>query len=239
MKILYLLLSTFLLMIMLAGMSQASAVSISYTYDDAGRLIMANYGDGPTISYIYDANGNLLSRQVGDDDTGSLKVIITPAGALASGAQWKRTQASVWRNSGETETRVPEGEAVVEFKTITGWTKPGNKTVEIKVGETTTATGAYIRHTGSLTVTITPRGAVEAGMQWRRQGTTTWFNSGATENAVPTGTYVIEFMAVDGYPNPASAKVNIEQGSNTFTWYYEEAARALPGVMMLLLDDEK
>ena len=238
MKTKYLLLPAFLLILLMPCMSPASTATITYTYDAAGRLIGADYGDAKSIAYTYDANGNLLSRQIGDETTGSLEVTITPSEAVSAGAQWKRTAASVWRNSGETETRVPEGEAIVEFKAITGWTKPDNKTVQIEAGETTTATGAYTRHTGSLTVTITPQGAVDAGMQWRRQGTTTWFNSGATENALPTGTYVIEFKTVAGYPNPATATISVNQGANTFTWDYIEAAKALPGVLMLLLDEE-
>ncbi|MGC9399934.1 MAG: RHS repeat domain-containing protein [Anaerolineae bacterium] len=38
--------------------------TVTYTYDDAGRLIQAAYSDGTTISYAYDAAGNLLSRIV-------------------------------------------------------------------------------------------------------------------------------------------------------------------------------
>lgn len=38
--------------------------TVTYTYDDAGRLTRATYSDGTTISYAYDAAGNLLSRIV-------------------------------------------------------------------------------------------------------------------------------------------------------------------------------
>ena len=41
--------------------------TVTYTYDDAGRLIKAAYGDGTTISYAYDAAGNLLTRIVEKD----------------------------------------------------------------------------------------------------------------------------------------------------------------------------
>lgn len=37
--------------------------SVTYTYDGAGRLIAANYGD-VRIVYTYDNAGNLLSRRV-------------------------------------------------------------------------------------------------------------------------------------------------------------------------------
>ena len=40
----------------------ASALSIQYSYDDAGRLLEADYGGGQTIAYGTDANGNLLTR---------------------------------------------------------------------------------------------------------------------------------------------------------------------------------
>jgi YD repeat-containing protein len=38
--------------------------TVTYIYDDAGRLIKAMYSDGITISYAYDAAGNLLTRIV-------------------------------------------------------------------------------------------------------------------------------------------------------------------------------
>lgn len=37
--------------------------TVSYTYDDAGRVIQADYGDGQVIQYAYDNAGNLLERE--------------------------------------------------------------------------------------------------------------------------------------------------------------------------------
>lgn len=56
--------------------SLLDAGTVTYTYDDAGRLIRAEYGDGKVITYTYDAAGNLLERQVsgaveGPDLTGT------------------------------------------------------------------------------------------------------------------------------------------------------------------------
>jgi YD repeat-containing protein len=42
------------------------ASSISYLYDDAGRLIKTDYGEGKTIMYTYDANGNLLQVKISE-----------------------------------------------------------------------------------------------------------------------------------------------------------------------------
>jgi YD repeat-containing protein len=41
------------------------AGTVTYGYDDAGRLIRAIYGDKTEITYTYDAAGNLLSRVTG------------------------------------------------------------------------------------------------------------------------------------------------------------------------------
>jgi YD repeat-containing protein len=38
--------------------------TVSYAYDDAGRLVRASYGDGKSIVYAYDNAGNLLRRRV-------------------------------------------------------------------------------------------------------------------------------------------------------------------------------
>lgn len=43
----------------------ARAETVKYTYDAAGRLLSADYGNGKTIAYVYDKSGNLLSRTVG------------------------------------------------------------------------------------------------------------------------------------------------------------------------------
>ena len=43
----------------------AGADKVTYTYDDAGRLLRATYANGTALVYTYDAAGNLLSRAVG------------------------------------------------------------------------------------------------------------------------------------------------------------------------------
>ena len=42
----------------------ALAGSITYTYDDAGRLVTADYGNETAIEYEYDNAGNLLARTI-------------------------------------------------------------------------------------------------------------------------------------------------------------------------------
>jgi YD repeat-containing protein len=40
----------------------ARAETIQYTYDTAGRVVLADYGGANQITYSYDANGNLLRK---------------------------------------------------------------------------------------------------------------------------------------------------------------------------------
>ena len=42
-----------------------SSTAITYMYDAAGRLILADYGNGTGITYTYDSAGNLLRMEVG------------------------------------------------------------------------------------------------------------------------------------------------------------------------------
>ena len=74
----------------------------------------------------------------------------------------------------------------VEFSDVAGWTKPGNRTVTISNGQTTTGSGTYTQPTGSLRVTIDPQGAIDAGAQWRVDGGA-WHGSGDDADRAPGG----------------------------------------------------
>jgi YD repeat-containing protein len=54
------------------------ADTVTYGYDEAGRLIRVGYGSGKTITYTYDRAGNLLRRLVSTTRPGP-----TPAATAA------------------------------------------------------------------------------------------------------------------------------------------------------------
>ncbi len=62
---------------------------------------------------------------------------------------------------------------------------------------------------GSLQVLIEPEGARNAGAQWRRVGTSTWYNSGYVESGIPVGTYNVEFKTVTVWVKPANTAVTV------------------------------
>ena len=143
---------------------------------------------------------------------GYLTVTILPQGAIDAGAQWS-VDGSNWYGSGQTLT-LPIGSYSVQYSSLTGWDTPANSPVQITSGGNTYATGTYVRQTGSLTATILPQGAIDAGAQWRRTGTSTWYASGATETDIPTGEYSVEFMPIAGWITPALSAVTITDGGN-------------------------
>lgn len=50
----------------------AAAGTITYIYDDAGRLVAADYANNKFIDYRYDRAGNLLSRIIGTAMAGNV-----------------------------------------------------------------------------------------------------------------------------------------------------------------------
>lgn len=68
---------------------------------------------------------------------------------------------------------------------------------------------------GSLCVTLGPEGALAGDVQWRRAGTSTWFNSGDTETGIVTGNYTVEFKNAIGWITPANAAVTILKNQTT------------------------
>jgi hypothetical protein len=76
-------------------------------------------------------------------ETGSLQVIISPAGAVSAGAQWQ-VDGGAWQSSGTTLSSVSVGSHTVAFNTVSGWTTPADQTVSVSANQTATATGNYV-----------------------------------------------------------------------------------------------
>jgi parallel beta-helix repeat protein/predicted outer membrane repeat protein len=175
----------------------------------------------------------------GDINPGSLNVVIQPQNAVKDGGKWRRTGTETWLDSGYTESPLPVDNHTIEFKKIDEWLTPENQIVLINEGETTYATGTYKKY-GSLQIYINPQEAADAGAQWRIAGTQTWYYSGETVHNIPTGKYTIEFRTVPGWrPIGSINVVVIEDVVSEYTGTYEKFDVALPGVMMLLLDDDE
>lgn len=79
---------------------------------------------------------------VAQPQTGSLQVTLAPVGAVSAGAQWQ-VDGGVFQSNGATVPNLPVGSHTVAFKSISGWTTPGNQTVSVNANLTTTTSGTY------------------------------------------------------------------------------------------------
>jgi uncharacterized repeat protein (TIGR02543 family) len=181
------------------------------------RAWLVNFYSGFVPNYDKSDGYYVRAVRSGQSDIGtfgSLAISISPAAAVADGAQWRRTGTSTWLNSGATESDVPTGSHTVEFKAVSGWTSPVSVSVTVSVDQTATATGTYVQaeQTSSIRVTIEPAEAQAAGAQWRRTGTNAWLNSGATESGVLVGAHVVECRPVSGWHTPEDIDVDVRLG---------------------------
>lgn len=161
------------------------------------------------------ANAMTFSLSLGGPPAGSLQVNIIPASAVSAGAKWRRVGTTTWRDSGYTESGLPLGSAWIEYLDTATWAAPSSAFAEILNGETTVASATYTLKTGSLKVDISPAAAVSAGAQWRRTGTSTWLDSGATESGIAVGSHTVEFKAVTDWNTPANKAVTITHNATT------------------------
>ena len=74
---------------------------------------------------------------------GSLRVIITPAAAMTSGAQWQ-VDDGLLQNSGEAVLNLPVGKHTVHFTSIAGWNTPMDQAVSVRNKLVTQSTGTYV-----------------------------------------------------------------------------------------------
>ena len=164
----------------------------------AGRMVSTGWASGGFDTGYNGGSADAFIAKI-DDRIGSLRVTIAPPEVVKAGAQWRRAGTTPWLDSGFTETGVPSGNWNIEFKPITGWTRPLGVKATVLKDQIATVSGSYIRQTGSLYVTITPAEAMADGAKWRCVGTTTWRDSGTTETGIPTNPYMVEFKSLDGW----------------------------------------
>jgi hypothetical protein len=145
--------------------------------------------------------------------TGSLKVKITPDAVVTAGAKWYLDGVGP-HDSGTTLSGITVGQHTVSFAQVIGWIGPQDKPVTIKKGMTASITGSYKQSSyGWLTVTIAPQGAIDKGAQWNVDGGAL-HSSGETVE-LSTGNHTVDFTTVDGFDTPSPQNVRVLSGHTT------------------------
>ncbi len=148
--------------------------------------------------------------------TGSLTVTISPPAAVSAGAMWSYDGGASWNASG-VPVSLALGPYTVSFNTISGWTSPASQAVNIVSGQNPPLTCTYVPQqlqVGSLSVTITPQGAIDSGAQWNVNGGA-WQPSGSTVPNLSVGTYTVSFRPVSGWNTPGTQPAIIQNGQTT------------------------
>ncbi len=74
--------------------------------------------------------------------SGSLQVVLSPAGATSAGAQWQ-VDGGNWQNSGVTVAGLSVGNHTVAFKTVSDWTAPASQIISMTANQTAAITSTY------------------------------------------------------------------------------------------------
>lgn len=103
---------------------------------------------------------------------------------------------------------------------LTNWTDGGQEVSRaatypfpVTGNRTLVANFTNIVVTGSITVTILPSAAADAGAQWKILEDSVWLNSGATRAGLALDSYDVEFKAVSGWSLPKEITVSLGPGA--------------------------
>ncbi len=120
-----------------------AAETVTYSYDDAGRLTNAAYTGGANIAYAYDANGNLLMRTVTEGSTTTYTLVyragtggwidgvatqVVAEGQSGSPVEARGDDGSAvfraWSDGGESNPRT-DAEVMADLTVIAGFLSSG------------------------------------------------------------------------------------------------------------------
>jgi hypothetical protein len=173
------------------------------------------WGSAANDVFAVGYNGTILHYDgIREPQTGSLTVTLSPQGTIDAWAQW-RVDGGPWRySSGATVSGLVAGQHTVDYRGTAGWTKPSSQLVTMAGEQTTTATGTYTNQSGSLKVTITPQGAIDAWAGWWVDDGS-WVGSGTTISDLEIGRHTIRFRDISGWIKPADQILSVENEQTT------------------------
>ena len=106
------------------GISKGSKSSYTFINVTTDQSISASFSQIQVVEY------------------GSLRANISPTDAVTAGAQW-RVDNGLWQDSGAIVSNLNTGTYTVQFRHISGWSHPADKTVSVTQGNTVNVSGEY------------------------------------------------------------------------------------------------
>ncbi len=207
--------------------------------EESGILYWAAYGGGN--------NGQM---RIIDTSTGASQLVGSfPAGtevdclAFATGGAPVAPWLSTLPESGTVAAGGNQAVTVTFDAGVAEISEPGVHQASLRI-QNTTPYGVVVVPVQMTVVDELPQGflrihlsqaAIDAGVRWSVAGTDTWYESG-TRIELAVGEYSIEFSG--GWRPAEPVNVTVREGETTTIEVELTRSAALPGVLMLLLDDE-
>ena len=167
--------------------------------------------------------------------TGALQASIEPDNASESGAQWKRRNTESWFDSDHAEFDVLEGQYELEFSVLPGWDEPQKRLVTVRPKATSIVTAEYIRNPSQHKVVAAIEGSGGTIAGDGKYLHNTW----VTLTATPDQGYRFLYWTINGQIVSTDQKYTFLVTENTeILAHFEQLPSDLPGVIMLLLDEE-
>lgn len=162
--------------------------------------------------------------------TGFISVVLSPTNVLSKGATWVVDGTNAPLLSGGLIS-LPVGSHSLTFSPVAGWTAPVSSNVVVAAYTTNRLTFTYKQiPIGNVTVTLSPTGAVAAGVSWSLDGGAP-NASGTTLAGVYSGAHTVTFTPIAGWTTPASKSVVVPTNSTlTVTATYAALSGNYAGV---------
>jgi hypothetical protein len=178
----------------------------------AGQTFTVHQNDSATCTTAISPTNSLLQASPTPTPFGvvPIKGTVTVTTSL-SRCSWSAASNDSWITITAGSAGTGDGTVSYSLSANTGGHRTGTMTI---AGQTFTVNQrGVLTSVGALLGMIGPPGAVTAGGQWRRVGTTTWFNSGSTQTGIAEGSYTVEFKALTGWATPPTVIATIGDGA--------------------------
>ena len=120
--------------------------------------------------------------------------------------------------SGETVKDLVVGQYTISFTEAANWDKPADREIAVLKDASSTVTGVYVQHKGSVSVTI--EGPSEARWSLNGEGS---YASGEVLQDLVVGEYTLSFTRVLDWDRPRDRKIVVaKEGTATLTAAYEQ-----------------
>jgi hypothetical protein len=198
------------------SLGSSNGTGTNASFDFPFGVAADGYGD----VFVADSQNNAIRLGISTNSpapTGSLEVMISPAGAVLAGAQWQLDGGPAFQTNDTVLSDLAPGNHAITFSNVAGFTTPAMQTVTVTAHQTSVATGNYaaaIANTGSLQVVISPPSAIDAGAQWQVDSNA-WQTNEAVVAGLSIGSHTLAFTNVLGWTTPASQIVAVTNDQTT------------------------